>query len=179
MLSVFDTIFVVTATISFSLPILSHSWNVNIWLVQVSTQTKCLTNIPWHNNFTLKERFYEVFFAGDHQIILLFWDFIPPVSFSLSVRLTGTLEIILNFFENFYSLSFLLHYLTSSPPSIKIFLEGKCLASNKSLNFQTFVHPFLFPWLSPILQISLNGSIWATVSVAIERFISIVHPRFW
>ena len=32
MLSVFDTIFVVTATISFSLPILSHSWNVNIWL---------------------------------------------------------------------------------------------------------------------------------------------------
>ena len=45
--------------------------------------------------------------------------------------------------------------------------------------FQAFIHPFLLPWLLPILQISLNGSIWATVSVAIERFISIVHPRFW
>ena len=44
---------------------------------------------------------------------------------------------------------------------------------------QAIVHPFLFPWLSPLLQISLNGSIWATVSLAIERFISNVHPRFW
>ena len=49
----------------------------------------------------------------------------------------------------------------------------------KVLLLQGFFHPFLFPWLLPLLQISLNGSIWATVSVAIERFISVVHPRFW
>ena len=36
MLSVFDTIFVISATVSFSLPILSHSWNVNINKVSVS-----------------------------------------------------------------------------------------------------------------------------------------------
>jgi len=48
-----------------------------------------------------------------------------------------------------------------------------------SEHWKMFIHPFLLPWLLPILQISLNGSIWATVSVAIERFISIVHPRFW
>ena len=35
------------------------------------------------------------------------------------------------------------------------------------------VHPYVFPWISPILQISLNGSIWSTVAIAMERFISI------
>jgi len=48
-----------------------------------------------------------------------------------------------------------------------------------SKNWKSFVHPFILPWLLPVLQISLNGSIWTTVSVAVERFISIVHPRFW
>ena len=37
------------------------------------------------------------------------------------------------------------------------------------------VHPYLFPWVSPILQISLNGSIWSTVAIAMERFLSITH----
>ena len=31
------------------------------------------------------------------------------------------------------------------------------------------MHPHLFPWFLPIIQISLNGSIWSTVSVTVER----------
>merc|ERR1719507_1027428 len=45
--------------------------------------------------------------------------------------------------------------------------------------WQAWVHPHLFPWLLPFIQISLNGSIWSTVSVTIERYISVVHPRHW
>jgi len=48
-----------------------------------------------------------------------------------------------------------------------------------SPNWKAFYHPFLLPWLLPIMQISLNGSIWSTVFVAVERFISVVHPRVW
>ena len=62
---------------------------------------------------------------------------------------------------------------------------------------QVWVHPHLFPWFLPIIQISLNGSIWSTVSVTVERckiiplihlcispilslrYISVVHPRHW
>ena len=123
MLSVFDTIFVVTATISFSLPILSHSWNVNIWLG----------------------------LCFDRNI----WQIFPDI------LICEIMHILLKYYCIYYT------FKTSTFPKLK------------RLNFQTAVHPFLFPWLSPILQISLNGSIWATVSVAIERFISIVHPRFW
>ena len=38
------------------------------------------------------------------------------------------------------------------------------------------ISPVLFPFLMPWLQISLTGSIWSVVSVASERFISIVYP---
>ena len=34
---------------------------------------------------------------------------------------------------------------------------------------QVWIHPHLFPWFLPIIQISLNGSIWSTVSVTVER----------
>jgi hypothetical protein len=35
----------------------------------------------------------------------------------------------------------------------------------------------VFPWLFPFMQISLSGSIWSTVSVSVERFLSVVHSR--
>ena len=38
------------------------------------------------------------------------------------------------------------------------------------------ISPYIFPYLMPLVQISLNGSIWSVVSVAWERFISIVYP---
>ena len=37
------------------------------------------------------------------------------------------------------------------------------------MNIQVWVHPHVFPWFLPIIQISLNGSIWSTVSVTVER----------
>jgi len=37
----------------------------------------------------------------------------------------------------------------------------------------------VFPWIFPFIQISLTGSIWSTVSVALERYISVVHTRTW
>ena len=45
------------------------------------------------------------------------------------------------------------------------------------LYLQVWVHPHLFPWFLPIIQISLNGSIWSTVSVTVERckIISSIH----
>ena len=42
---------------------------------------------------------------------------------------------------------------------------------------QSYVHPYIFPWTLPLIQISLNGSIWSTVSVTLERYITVVHPR--
>ena len=47
------------------------------------------------------------------------------------------------------------------------------------MHYQVWIHPHLFPWVLPIIQISLNGSIWSTVSVTIERYVSVVHPRHW
>ena len=46
------------------------------------------------------------------------------------------------------------------------------------ITFKIFQHvsPRLFPYLMPWVQISLNGSIWSVVSVAWERFTSIVYP---
>ena len=45
-----------------------------------------------------------------------------------------------------------------------------------SHNWNVWIHPLLLPWLIPGLQISLNGSIWSTVMVAIERYVSVGHP---
>ena len=44
--------------------------------------------------------------------------------------------------------------------------------------FQSYVHPYIIPWTLPLIQISLNGSIWSTVSVTLERYITVVHPRW-
>jgi len=38
------------------------------------------------------------------------------------------------------------------------------------------VHPHITPWIFPLIQISLNGSTWTTVSLTIERFISVLYP---
>ena len=43
MLSIFDTIFVISATVSFSLPILSELWKVIIYLIYWEAHT----TIPW------------------------------------------------------------------------------------------------------------------------------------
>ena len=42
---------------------------------------------------------------------------------------------------------------------------------------QAHYHPVVFPWLFPVMQISLSGSIWSTVSVSVERFLSVVQFR--
>ena len=53
-------------------------------------------------------------------------------------------------------------FLVRSIPS----LDG---AKRSLINIQVWVHPHVFPWFLPIIQISLNGSIWSTVSVTVER----------
>ena len=45
------------------------------------------------------------------------------------------------------------------------------------VNDQMRLYPWLAPWLLPLAQMSLNGSTWATVSVALERFITVVQPE--
>jgi len=39
------------------------------------------------------------------------------------------------------------------------------------------IHPNIFPWLLPFLQMALNGSTWSIVAVAIERVTSILVPH--
>ena len=41
--------------------------------------------------------------------------------------------------------------------------------------WKIWIHPFLLPFTLPAIQISLNGSIWSTVMVAFERYLSVVH----
>lgn len=36
------------------------------------------------------------------------------------------------------------------------------------------IHPHILPWLLPFIQMSLNGSIWSIVAVAVERVASVV-----
>ena len=43
--------------------------------------------------------------------------------------------------------------------------------------WQVWIDPILQPWLATAIQIALNGSIWSIVMVAIERFVSVCHPR--
>ncbi|XP_023321774.1 probable G-protein coupled receptor frpr-1 [Eurytemora carolleeae] len=45
--------------------------------------------------------------------------------------------------------------------------------------WKTYYHGIVFPWIFPFIQISLTGSIWSTVSVAVERFLSVVYSRTW
>ena len=45
-----------------------------------------------------------------------------------------------------------------------------------SEDWKVWIHPLLLPWLLPGLQIALNGSIWSTVMVAIERYVSVGYP---
>ena len=46
-----------------------------------------------------------------------------------------------------------------------------------SQDWRLWVLPLLLPWFLPGLQISLNGSIWSTVMVAIERYVSVAHQN--
>ena len=43
--------------------------------------------------------------------------------------------------------------------------------------WKLWIHPLLLPYFLPAIQISLNGSIWCTVMVAMERYFSVVHYR--
>lgn len=45
--------------------------------------------------------------------------------------------------------------------------------------WKVWIHPHIFPWLLPVIQTSLSGFIWSTVSVTVERYVSVVHPRHW
>ena len=42
--------------------------------------------------------------------------------------------------------------------------------------YRLWILPYLLPHLLPTLQIALNGSIWSTVMVTIERYVSVGHP---
>ena len=44
-------------------------------------------------------------------------------------------------------------------------------------SYTTTIHPMVFPWLLPILQIALTGSIWSTVAVTVERFLSVAWAQ--
>ena len=42
--------------------------------------------------------------------------------------------------------------------------------------YRLWILPFLLPHLLPTIQIALNGSIWSTVMVTMERYFSVGHP---
>ena len=41
--------------------------------------------------------------------------------------------------------------------------------------WEQMVTPFLYPFTFPTMQVALSGSIWSTVMVALERYLSVVH----
>ena len=45
-----------------------------------------------------------------------------------------------------------------------------------STEFLVWVHPHLTPYVVPIIHISLTGSVYSVVSVALERFITVCFP---
>ena len=45
-----------------------------------------------------------------------------------------------------------------------------------STQFLVWVHPHLTPYVVPIIHISLTGSVYSVVSVALERFITVCFP---
>ena len=53
----------------------------------------------------------------------------------------------------------------------------------KGIGFNVWNFHFYVPCIIHVFhvyfQISLNGSIWSTVSVTLERYVSVVHPRHW
>ena len=54
-------------------------------------------------------------------------------------------------------------------------LATRCWSKCKSVLSQ-YVSSLLFPYLMPVVQISLSGSIWSIVAVAWERFVTISPP---
>jgi len=40
------------------------------------------------------------------------------------------------------------------------------------------VFPYIVPYILPLAQIALTGSIYSTLAVAIERYVSVCHPHF-
>ena len=45
-----------------------------------------------------------------------------------------------------------------------------------STEFLVWIHPYLTPYVVPIIHISLTGSVYTVVSVALERFITVCFP---
>ena len=45
-----------------------------------------------------------------------------------------------------------------------------------STEFLVWVHPHLTPYVVPLIHISLTGSVYSVVSVALERFITVCFP---
>ena len=43
----------------------------------------------------------------------------------------------------------------------------RCLLHSSLSFLKVWIHPHIFPWLLPLMQASLNGSIWSTVSVTV------------
>ena len=58
-----------------------------------------------------------------------------------------------------------------------------CLLHSSLSFLKVWIHPHIFPWLLPLMQASLNGSIWSTVSVTVINNLmvtwSIGHGSKW
>merc|ERR1712241_984656 len=47
-----------------------------------------------------------------------------------------------------------------------------------SSTYNEDVAPYIGPYVLPMAQIALTGSIYSTLAVAIERYVSVCHPHF-
>jgi len=47
-----------------------------------------------------------------------------------------------------------------------------------SIEYDKQVFPYLVPYVLPLAQIAQTGSIYSTLAVAIERYVSVCHPHF-
>ena len=190
MLAIFDCIFIAMASATFSLPLISSYWQVAFLLSKPNINVGILLNIL--------KRYLTVFNFG----FVFPWFLLFPTYFTC---FPPSLPVSRLFFTCFIEIE-LYPGLGASPP-ISLVPPVSCLFHLFPTHFtcfieteiylQVWVHPHLFPWFLPIIQISLNGSIWSTVSVTVERYkiislihlcispilslryISVVHPRHW
>ena len=54
-----------------------------------------------------------------------------------------------------------------------LIFSGPCISHNYSI----YIFPHLIPFILPMAQISLTNSVYTTVAVAAERFMSICQPQ--
>ena len=52
-----------------------------------------------------------------------------------------------------------------------------CLLHSSLSFLKVWIHPHIFPWLLPLMQASLNGSIWSTVSVTVISNLMVTWSR--